>query len=289
MMGNYHFYYANDISALTGGQYVTFVNTAQADSVQVEREWQLRSANALVTFPAGLVITKKEGGSFAFYQLVNQDFSINDVTTDGLDTADTNNIAGKIKIGIPGLNLSFDKTVTLSFNVGSQYESQTLEIDTLEEGGSAWANETSCLVTNGSCSFTVDHASYFAAISTAADGTSTGVATGSFNGNITINSNTPLLRYSTSKKAVRKITLTFNGLVIKKKSWAKIRLNGRKVTISRLKQRGSDTVVTLSVKYKKWPKANYNLQMSYRNKIKTGSRWVWERGNVTAESILSIL
>jgi hypothetical protein len=298
MMGNSRVYYTNDISSITGGSGATFLNMAQSDSVEIESEWKFESEKVSVTFPAGTMVTREEGGSFAFYQMVNQDFSLGDVTTNGLDPTDTSNIVGKIKIGIPGLGLSFSKPVTLEFSVGSQYDGQVLEIQTLGESGSSWANETTCTVSNGKCSFTVNHASYFAAIKTTASGTANGTVTGSTNGSIVIGTDTPTLAYSTSKKAKRKINLTFNGLGMTKKKWVKIRLNGRKVTVQRVKRIGDDTFVRIYIKYKKWGVGNYGLSMTYKNQIKvpyttkkgkTKYRKGWESGGITSENMLSII
>lgn len=276
----------------------TFVNTATGTSVTIQRAWTMSSTNVAATFAAGTVVSKNDGGSFAIYQMVNQDFNISDVTTDGLDSTDTSNIVGKIKIGIPGLNLSFSKPVTLEFNVGSQYNGQTLEIQTLEENGGSWANETTCTVSSGKCSFTVNHASYFAAIKTTASSTANGTVSGSTDGNIVIGSDTPSLTYSTSKKAKKRMTLTFNGLSLTKRQWVKVRLNGRKVTTVRVRRSGNDSTVTISFKYGKWAVGNYNMAMSYKNQIKvpyttkkgkTKYRKGWESGSVASENILSII
>lgn len=282
----------------TFGTGATIANTAENTSVHIDREWSLFSSNVSAVFPADTVVTKREGGSFAFYQMVNQDFSIGNVTTDGLDSTDISNIAGKIKIGIPGLNLSFSKAVTLEFNVGSQYNGQTLEIQTLEENGGSWANETTCTVSSGKCSFTVNHASYFAAIKTTASSTSNGTVTGGTNGNIVVGTDTPTLNYSVSKKAKKKINLTFNGLSLTKKKWVKVRLNGRKVTVQRVRRSGNDSIVRIYFKYRKWAVGNYNLSMTYKNQIKvpyttkkgkTKYRKGWENGGVNSENILSII
>ena len=47
--------------------------------------------------------------------------------------------------------------------VGSAYNGYCLSIQSLPDGGLAWANETSCTVTNGCVTFTVDHATRFVA------------------------------------------------------------------------------------------------------------------------------
>lgn len=66
-----------------------------------------------------------------------------------------------IRLGIPGLNLSFSKDITLNFNVGSKYNGKQLIIKSLGENDQSWTKETSCTVTNGYCSLTTNHATYF--------------------------------------------------------------------------------------------------------------------------------
>ncbi|MFH0853664.1 MAG: VCBS repeat-containing protein, partial [bacterium] len=138
---------------------LTVANTAQAESVIIEKQWNFSSGLASVTFPENTVVTKQEGGSFAFYKMVNQGFSVGTLTDDGL----LGNPVQTIRIGIPGLNLDFSQNVTVSLNVGDEYEGISLLIQSLDEDGLAWANETECTVTYGLCNFTVDHATYLTA------------------------------------------------------------------------------------------------------------------------------
>ena len=159
-IGNNEFLYADDLNSLfPGASGLTISNTTELSSVEIEREWTFSSDRATVTFPKGTIVTKKEGGVFAFYKMVNEEFNIEEVIN--------NNLSGKtvlaVRFGIPGLNLEFSQAVTVAFNVGEQYNGEILQIQTLEEGGTAWANEKQCTVADGLCSFTVNHASYFAA------------------------------------------------------------------------------------------------------------------------------
>ena len=148
-----------EISSIPGISGQTIINTAESTSVRVDREWSITSSRATVTFPANTIVTKNDGGSFQFYKMLNEEASISDLTTDGL----TGYTAGTIRFGIPGLNLSFDKAVTVALNVGSQYNGVTLTIKSLSEGANSWANETTCKVSGGVCQFTTNHATYFAA------------------------------------------------------------------------------------------------------------------------------
>jgi len=159
-IGNTQYLYTNDlISLLPGAQGISIVNTAEANSVTIEREWTLSSANASVTFPLNTVVTRQEGGSFAFYRMVNQEFSL-----DGLPTTDLTGIpVGTVRFGIPGLNLNFSKNVSVTISVDPAYNGYTLFIQSLEENGQSWANEETSTVADGMLSFTVNHATYFAA------------------------------------------------------------------------------------------------------------------------------
>ncbi len=161
-IGNNHWFGSGEISALFPVQGDVFaINTAESNSVVIDRNWELKSSAATAIFPAGTVVTKQNGGSFAFYQMINQDFSIDQSTTTiGLDGAPI--IA--LKLGIPGINLSFSKNVSIAFNINPIYNGRNLQIQSLAEEGSAWANETIVPITNGTATFSVNHATKFAGI-----------------------------------------------------------------------------------------------------------------------------
>ncbi len=161
-LNNQKWYTPEELAALPDAKGVTIANTAESSNVTIEEEWEFSSNRTTVTFPVDTVVTRSEGGSFEFYRMVNQVVDI--------DNLPSTNIIGDpvlaIRLGIPGLNLNFSKNVTVSLNVGSGYEGMTLRIQSLEEGGEAWANETECTVSEEQCSFTVDHATYFVATNT---------------------------------------------------------------------------------------------------------------------------
>ena len=81
------------------------------------------------------------------------------VPTTGLDGTPI----ATLKLGIPGLNLSFSQPVTLSFLVGAEYDGFRLQIQSLREDGDTWTDETTTAVVNGRASVTVTHATRFAA------------------------------------------------------------------------------------------------------------------------------
>ena len=70
--------------------------------------------------------------------------------------------------------------------VGSQYDGYRLNIQSLTEDAEAWANEKVVDVTNGRCSFTVGHATRFAASVAAASLTRFTPASGKRGATITI-------------------------------------------------------------------------------------------------------
>ncbi|MDP1845369.1 MAG: C1 family peptidase [Candidatus Moranbacteria bacterium] len=115
---------------------------------------------------------------------------------------------------------------------------------------------------------------------------------------IQVNTDISTLAHSTSKKAKKRINLTFRDLTLTKKKWVKVRINGRKVAVQRVKRIGNDSIVRIYLRYKKWAAGNYSLVMSYKNqtrvsyttkKGKIKYRKGWDSGTVTSENILSII
>ena len=161
MVGNYSWLTADDLeSLLPSAEGLTVVNTATAQQVTMDREWTITGPNSSVTFPAGTVVTRADNGSFAFYQMTAQQFTLNDsIPTTDLDGTPL----ATLEFGIPGLALSFTQPVAVTMDVGSAYNGYQLSIQSLTEGGVAWANETTCDVVNGAVQFTVNHATKFVA------------------------------------------------------------------------------------------------------------------------------
>lgn len=107
-----------------------------------------------LTFPAGTEVTKTGGGTF-------------DIGEWYAEGADQNNerILLKLRFGVPDIRLSFSHDVTITFNVGNEYNGQTLHIFSRNDGedDEGWdPMEIDCEVTSGNCSFSTSHASYFA-------------------------------------------------------------------------------------------------------------------------------
>jgi len=139
---------------------ITLVNTAEAQQVTVRRDWVLTGEQSSVTFHAGTVVTRSEGGSFAFYRMVAQPF---DFTAD-LPTEDLQgDPVATLRFGIPGLDLSFSQPVTVRMRVGDEFDGYLVHIESLTEDGNAWASETDTAVADGWAEFTVSHATRFVA------------------------------------------------------------------------------------------------------------------------------
>ncbi|MCX6763179.1 MAG: peptidoglycan-binding domain-containing protein [Candidatus Moranbacteria bacterium] len=70
----------------------------------------------------------------------------------------------KLRFGVPSANLTFSKDVTITFDVGTEYNGQSLNIFSRSDGGDdGWEPMgIDCSVVAGNCSFETDHASYFA-------------------------------------------------------------------------------------------------------------------------------
>lgn len=179
-LGNSRIWYNNTgmdmskhISTIPNASGLQIANTGVSNSVKIDANWTLASSNASIKFPQETIVTRGDGGSYQFYKMINQNVAVQDLSTYttvnitddlgniiGTETV-VDKLLGAIKLGIPGLNLGFSKPVEVSWNIGSQYNGYTLNINSLSEGESNWARETTCVVANGLCSFTVDHATYF--------------------------------------------------------------------------------------------------------------------------------
>ena len=112
--------------------------------------------NARLLIPHDTTMTKTGGGSV----------NITDFTTQDITSALRSSgmvLAGGMRIGIVGEQLSFSQPITLSITVSSAYNGQELKVTSKSAGESSWQDETSCTVTGGVCTFTTSHATDFAA------------------------------------------------------------------------------------------------------------------------------
>lgn len=169
------YYYTAEITAIDGtGEDTTsafvyvdescpyeFYYTSEGDeadfsSVTFSEEYDYDSpdGNFSLLFPAGTVVTKTGGGTF-------------DIAEWYAEIVDANNerIISKLRFGVPDIDLTFSNNITITFNVGTEYNGRTLNIFSRSdsENDEGWEPmEIECEVVDGSCSFEVSHASYFA-------------------------------------------------------------------------------------------------------------------------------
>src|SRR3989339_630343 len=153
---------ANDgvFSSIASLNSTTIGNSAEDDSVTIDSEYSIINPmnGDKVTFPQGTVIMKKEGGNFAFYQMLIQDYEFDEVTDSGLAGFPLSTL----RIGVPGLNLSFSKPVEIELQFNDLRDKTKLKIQSLGENSDQWANETTCTIEDEACQFTVSHATRFA-------------------------------------------------------------------------------------------------------------------------------
>ncbi|HLM83843.1 MAG TPA: hypothetical protein VK254_01365, partial [Candidatus Bathyarchaeia archaeon] len=95
------------------------------------------------------------------------------------------------------------------------------------------------------------------------------------------------LPYAKKKSKSRRETLIiqkFNLAKKAKKSWASVRVNGRKMKVSSVKNSGANLRIRFKLVYGKWAQGNYTLVMSYKNKVNNA----WETGAFTGDNIFTV-
>jgi bacillolysin len=102
---------------------------------------------------------------------------------------------------------------------------------------------------------------------------------------VQITSDVTSVEYSTNKKrAKRRVNLSMENLGIKKKKHATVRIGGKKMKVVQVRNSGDQTIIAVTFKYRKWPRANYGAVVSY--KVKVGKSW--QRGVLSEDDVLSI-
>jgi len=95
----------------------------------------------------------------------------NNVSTSGLSNV---TVAGSaLSFGMPNLDLTVNPAITITLNVGSGHDGQTLNVYRKDANGT-WSAATSCTVSGTSCSFTTTHLSSFVAGNASSNGSSGG-------------------------------------------------------------------------------------------------------------------
>ncbi len=150
-------------SSIPGVSGTVIGNSGSTDSFLIDAEYSMINPldGTKVTFPAGTIITRSDGGSFEIYKLVNQESSVSGLSTSGL----SGRVAEVLKLGIPGLKLSFSQPVQIDLKVDESLSGKELTLKSLSDGDADWVNEGSCRVDEDTCTFSINHASHFAALS----------------------------------------------------------------------------------------------------------------------------
>ncbi|OGI25957.1 MAG: hypothetical protein A3J76_00450 [Candidatus Moranbacteria bacterium RBG_13_45_13] len=99
-----------------------------------------------------------------------------------------------------------------------------------------------------------------------------------------ISTDTPTLAYNKKKSAKKRINIIVSGVSLSKKKGVKVRFGGRKTTIARVRKLGDSTLVSVNVKYGKWPTGSYDFSLTYNQKIKKTRL----TGNASASGLLTI-
>lgn len=136
-------------------------NDAAAAQVTVERDWALATDHSSISLPAGVVVSRAGGGTYSFSKLDATEIA----PGAGLPTK---GLAGKpvscLRIGIPGLDLSFSRPVPVSLDLGARYDGYQVTIQSLLETAAAWTSEAAPAISDDGCSFSVDHSARFAVV-----------------------------------------------------------------------------------------------------------------------------
>jgi uncharacterized delta-60 repeat protein len=134
---------------VTNGQ-VTIDNGTidNTDQVTTQVNVTVTSGNGQAVFPTNTVITEQNSGNFNF-----ENFTISDATVENGLVA--------VELGIPGINLSFSQDITVSLDVGTGYNDATLAIYSQSTGQTDWSNQGTCVVADGLCTFTTNHATTY--------------------------------------------------------------------------------------------------------------------------------
>jgi parallel beta-helix repeat protein len=150
---------------------VTFLSTATITVTDGGGE-------STVTIPEGVVITRADGENLDTTQLTSS--SVDSASLAGLGTGVVTE--GALQWGIENIGLEFDPAITINIFVGTDLNGQTLDIVRSTSGSDGWTNDgispTSCVVSDGLCTFETTRASYFAATNTLPPAPSSGRTSG---------------------------------------------------------------------------------------------------------------
>jgi len=149
---------SDDIDDAIDSGYFTIIGTvSDASQVETNTNVTLTDINGFLTIPEATIITNTdEEENFNFSEFIIED-ALNQVKSTVSESW------GALKIGIPTIGITFSQPITLSINVGTQYNGKEIEVQYQDEGETDWTHATYCTVTEGFCTFTTSHATTFTA------------------------------------------------------------------------------------------------------------------------------
>ena len=124
-------------------------NTTQT-TVRVNVE--MRKNNHRATFLQNTQITERANQGFNFQNFTLQEVNVKSEQKDS---------RGAVRIGSPGEKLDFSQDVILTIFVGHAYNDLIMDILYQEEGESTWNAHGTCVISDGNCTFTTDHATIY--------------------------------------------------------------------------------------------------------------------------------
>jgi hypothetical protein len=144
---------------LTGGLIsINGQNPLVTDKITFNVNYSLVSNQTSITIPPGTEIVRTGGGAMDLTTISNQN-----VTAEINSAASGYDVPGAIRFGIPNMNLTFSKPVTISMQLGSGYDGKNLNVYSRNESATDWSIHTTCSVASGVCVFQTGHATFFAA------------------------------------------------------------------------------------------------------------------------------
>jgi len=129
--------------------------TASASQATFNVNYTIQVPSLEVNIPKTAQMTQIGGGNINLSQFISQETSAADLTAVDVLKA--------IKFGLPNIKLTFSHPITISINVGNDYNNQLLTVYYQNEGETNWNQETTCLVVGGICQFQTTHATTYAA------------------------------------------------------------------------------------------------------------------------------
>ena len=144
------------VSDAVNGGYIALNDGTINDTSGVEMQSQVtfQSNNTNAVFPTNTVITEASNNNFNFENFITQN-------TLSQEQQEHPNAIGAVRLGVPNTNLSFSNDIAVDIQVSTAYNGMELEILSKLENSSTWNNHSTCTVTNGTCSFTTNHATTY--------------------------------------------------------------------------------------------------------------------------------